>query len=142
MSTTTPVSQKRTAHPLDHLDYNAKTARRVAWEAFEFTITSPGQVEVANASYGHLKADHTYTVTIEDVDGVALPTECDCPADQHQDSDCKHKVALANIGGPIILNAALNATPCLAGLPACSGPVSGKILCFECYSAREKAARR
>lgn len=91
------------------LNYGSKTAKRVGWEAWGFTVIAPGRIEVANASYGYLKGDHTYTVTIENVDGAALPTECECPADQHHDPDCKHKVALASIGGPTVLNAALDA---------------------------------
>ena len=134
MSTTTPVSQKRTDHPLDQLNYSKKTARRVTWEAYEFTITSPGRVAVANASYGRLKDDHTYTVTIENVDGVALPAECECPADQHHDHACKHRVALASIAGPTILKAALNSSSCLDGLPGCVGPDGDEVQCFTCYS--------
>lgn len=143
MSTTTAVSQKPTATTaLDQLDYSKKTARRASWEAYEFTITNPGQIKVANASYGYLKGDHTYTVTVEDMDGVALPAECNCPADQHQDSACKHRVSVAAKGGPTLLSATLNASPCLAGLPACTGPDGDELPCFTCYSEREKSEGR
>jgi hypothetical protein len=40
--------------------------------------------------------------------GVAVPAECECPADVHRDPDCKHKVALAITGRPTVLNAALS----------------------------------
>ncbi|MFC4407839.1 SWIM zinc finger family protein [Haloarchaeobius iranensis] len=40
------------------------------------------------------------------VDGV--PTHCTCPADEHYDDACKHRVAVA-IRGPV-LNAAVDAT--------------------------------
>lgn len=137
MSTTTTTADKRTDSALDHLDYGAKTARRVTWEAYEFTITARHRVAVTNASYGYLKDDHTYTVTVEVVDGVALPAECTCPADQHHAPDCKHKVALASIGGRIILDAAINKNSCIAGLATCSGPNSDAFPCFECYSIWE-----
>lgn len=146
MSTTTPISQKRTDKILEHLDYSAKTARRVTWEAYEFTITAPGRVTVTNASYGYLRDDHTYTVTIEKVDGVALPAECDCPGYEHHygpngEAD-KHMVALATIGGSTILNAALNASSCLDGLAGCDGPNGEAFPCFTCYTVQEKAEGR
>jgi hypothetical protein len=94
--------------PATNLNFGRKTAKRVAWEAWEFTIIGPHLVEVTNASYGYLKDDHTYTVGVEDRDGAGVPAECDCPADIHHDADCKHKVALATIGGPTVLNAAIN----------------------------------
>jgi hypothetical protein len=40
--------------------------------------------------------------------GVAVPAECECKADLYSEEyDCKHKVALASIGGPTVLNAAV-----------------------------------
>ena len=92
---------------VDQLDFSAKTARRVTWEEWEFTVVGPHQVEVTNASYGYLKDDHSYLVGIEVRGGRALPVECQCPADIHHDQDCKHKVALAAIGGQTVLNAAV-----------------------------------
>ena len=89
------------------LDFDSRTSKRVTWEAWEFTVIGPHQIEVVNASYGSEKADHTYTVGIEDRDGVAVPSECNCPADLHREPDCKHRVALAAIGGPTVLDAAL-----------------------------------
>ena len=142
MSTTTPPSQKRTDHPLDLLDYSEKTAKRASWEAYEFTITAPRTIQVTNASYGLMKDRHTYAVTVEEVDGAALPAECECPGDQHHEQACKHRVAVATKGGQTLLNAALNASPCLDGLPGCVGPDGDELPCFTCYTEQEKAAER
>ena len=92
---------------VDELDFGSRTAKRVGWEAFEFSIVGPHQVEVINASYGFEKDDHSYTVGVEVRDGVAVPVECDCPADIHREPDCKHKVALATVGGSTVTNAAV-----------------------------------
>lgn len=105
MSSTTRTRQKRTA--VEHLSFNARTAHRVAWESWEFTIAGPHQVKVTNASYGYLKDEHAYVVGVEERMGVVVPAECECPADIHHESDCKHKVALATVGGPTVLNAAV-----------------------------------
>ena len=102
---------------VEQLDFGAKTARRVGWEAWEFSITGPHQVEVRNASYGFLKDDHTYVVGIEKRDGILVPIECDCPADVHGELDCKHKVALATVGGTTVLNAAVDFESPAAGFP-------------------------
>lgn len=98
------------------LSFGAKTAKRVEWEAWEFEITGPHQVEVTNASYGVEKEDHAYTVGIEKRGGLPVPAECNCPADIHRDPDCKHKVALATVGGPVVLNAAVDFENAAAGL--------------------------
>jgi len=100
---------------VEQLDFDAKTAKRVGWEAWEFAIAGPHQVEVTNASYGFLKEDHQYVVGIEKRGGVPIPAECDCPADVHREPDCKHIVALASVGGPTVLNAVVN---CEAEPPA------------------------
>jgi hypothetical protein len=92
---------------VDELEFGSRTAKRVGWEAFEFSIVGPHQVEVINASYGFEKDDHSYTVGVEVRDGVAIPVECGCPADIHREPDCKHKVALAAMGGPTVMNAAV-----------------------------------
>ena len=97
---------------VSYLNYGAKTAKRGSWEDWEFTVIGPHLIEVTNASYGYLKADHSYTVGVEVRDGVAVPAECECPADQFTENyDCKHKVALATVGGPTVLNAALDFEP-------------------------------
>lgn len=94
---------------VDQLSFTKKTAKRVAWEAWEFTIVGPHQVKVTNASYGFQKTDHEYVVDVEVRGGLAVPAGCDCPADIHTEKyDCKHKVALATVGGPTVLNAAVD----------------------------------
>lgn len=93
---------------VDELNFGKKTAKRVAWEAWEFTVVGPHQVRVTNASYGYLKEDHAYVVGVEVRNGRPVPAECECPADMyHEEYDCKHKVALAAIGGLTVLNAAV-----------------------------------
>lgn len=105
MSSKTTADEKTVA---DQLTFGPKTSKRVTWEAWEFTVVGPHRVRVTNASYGYLKADHTYTVGVEVRDGQALPAECDCPADTYREEyDCKHKLALATVGGPSVLNAAV-----------------------------------
>ena len=116
MKTDDPAAEKRTV--VDHLTFGSKTVKRVSWETWEFTVVGPHLVEVTNASYGYLKDDHSYVVGVEERDGLAVPVECDCPADIHHDPDCKHKVALATVGGETVLNAAVSfETPA----PASSG---------------------
>ena len=108
MSEKTATSEKCI---VDQLSFGAKTVKRVTWELWEFTIVSPYLVEVTNASYGVEKDDHAYTVGVEERDGLIVPSECDCPADLHYEDDCKHKVALATVGGKTVLNAAVNYSP-------------------------------
>lgn len=99
------AAEKRTA--VDQLSFGAKTSKRVGWEAFEFSVEAPYLVRVTNASYGFEKGDHSYLVGVEDRDGVPVPAECECKADRYNDDyDCKHKVALATVGGPVVLQAA------------------------------------
>ncbi|ELZ92884.1 hypothetical protein C440_12224 [Haloferax mucosum ATCC BAA-1512] len=91
------------------LNFGAKTSKRVSWESWEFAVEAPHLVRVTNASYGFEKADHSYLVGVEDRDGVLVPAECECPADKYNEEyDCKHKVALATVGGPVVLEAAVN----------------------------------
>lgn len=105
MENTTRSSEKRI---VEQLSFGAKTAKRVGWEAFEFTVESPHLVRVTNASYGVEKDDHSYLVGVEERDGLPVPAECGCKADQYRDDyDCKHKVALATVAGPVVLNAAV-----------------------------------
>ncbi|WP_218962307.1 SWIM zinc finger family protein [Halorubrum persicum] len=118
MRQNTSASEKRI---VEQLDFGPKTAKRVAWETWELTVVGPYQVEVTNASYGFEKDDHAYVVGVDERDGVPVPAECECPADVHRERDCKHKVALATVGGPVVLNAALafenDAAPSSDGLP-------------------------
>lgn len=103
---------------VEGLDFDKLTASRVAWEAWEFTLEAPGRVKVNNAAYGYLKADHSYTVLVEERDGLVVPSECECPADTHGESDCKHKVALATVGGPTVLEVAVNVEGAASASPA------------------------
>ncbi|AAG19403.1 SWIM zinc finger family protein [Halobacterium salinarum] len=92
---------------VNELNFGAKTSKRAGWEAWEFSIEAPHLVRVTNASYGFEKEDHSYLVGVKDRDGDLIPAECECPADKYNEEyDCKHKVALATIGGPVILQAA------------------------------------
>ena len=36
------------------LNFDTRTAKRVAWSEWEFTIVAPFEIEVCNASYGCL----------------------------------------------------------------------------------------
>lgn len=136
MATDTKPAEKRIA--VENLDFGAKTAKRVAWESWEFTVVGPHQVRVTNASYGFLKDDHSYTVGVDLRNGLASPAECECPADIHHDQDCKHKVALATVGGPTVLNAAVEAEASRDNkeLKADGGCEcdSDELPCFECYN--------
>lgn len=92
---------KQPAHPLTRLQTNQRTIKRAQYEAFEFSLTARG-ILVRNASHAK-PADHEYLVTIQD----GLPTSCECPADEHYEGACKHRVAIA-IRRPV-LDAALTA---------------------------------
>ncbi|SEO88733.1 SWIM zinc finger [Halorientalis persicus] len=106
MEANTTAADKRI---VNELNFGAKTSKRVGWEAWEFAIEAPHLVRVTNASYGFEKEDHSYLVGIEDRDGVLVPAECECPADKYNEEyDCKHKVALATVGGPVVLQAAVD----------------------------------
>ena len=151
MATNTESAEKRIA--LDHLNYGKKTAQRAAWEAWEFTVTGPGEIEVTNASYGYLKDRHSYAVKVAQAGGLAVPQTCECRADQYNELyDCKHKVALATIGGPTVLDAAL----AVASVPPADKPpretdndglrpdggcnCDGRDFpCFECYLTDRRA---
>jgi hypothetical protein len=105
MSSNDAATEKRI---VDQLSFGRKTAKRVTWEAWEFEIIGPQQIEVTNASYGFEKADHRYVVTVEDQGGLFVPDKCECPADQYNEEySCKHRVAVATIGGPVVLGAAM-----------------------------------
>lgn len=105
MEYSTTTADKRI---VEELNYGSKTAKRVGWEAWEFGVESPHLIRVTNASYGFEKADHSYLVGVEERDGLLIPAECECPADKYNEEyDCKHKVALATIAGPVVLQAAV-----------------------------------
>ena len=76
-------------HPLEHLTFSTRVAKRAQYEAFEFTLTDGGVV-VRNGSHPD-PSDHEYRVTVEG----GLPTHCECPADEQYEGACKHRVAVA-----------------------------------------------
>ena len=76
-------------HPLTRLEFSSRVAKRAQYEAFEFTVT-PAGVRVRNCSHANPE-DHEYLVTITD----GVPVRCQCPADEHYEGACKHRVAIA-----------------------------------------------
>lgn len=154
-------ASKREKTAVEYLKFGKRTAKRVAWEAWEFAVVGPHQVRVTNASYGYLKDEHAYTVGIKERDGIAVPAECGCPADLYNEEyDCKHKVALATIGGATVMDASLGVeapradtttttdetlrdrlddSPTREGCPhgdkRCGGPAGDVMPCFECFDA-------
>jgi hypothetical protein len=90
------------------------------------------------------------------VGGVIVPRECECPADRFSDDyDCKHKVALATIGGQVVMKAAapfpekslessnpVERTPVAdGGRPEnqkCECEELGELPCWPCYRAEHK----
>ncbi|WP_132056796.1 hypothetical protein [Halorussus amylolyticus] len=97
---------------VQELTFDGRTAKRVRWTEWEFTIDAPHKIRVTNASYGVEKFNHEYRVTVanhEDYDGLYIPLACDCPAFHFGDDDaaCKHMVAVAVCGGPVLLGAAM-----------------------------------
>ena len=105
------VMQSRQKRIVDRLGFGGMTAKRVAWGDWEFTVVAPGVVAVVNAAWGPEQATHTYHVTVapdEHDPTLFVPQECECPADDWRKAyDCKHKVALAVCGGPVVLGAAV-----------------------------------
>lgn len=89
------------------LDIDAKTAKRAAWECWEFTLVGSHQIKVRNRSWGADADDHEYIVGVAERDGLFLPSECECPADLYNDRVCKHRAACAVAGGPPLLGAAV-----------------------------------
>lgn len=105
METTQSETQKRI---VEQLNYGRKTEKRSTWEVWSFRVVGEQQVEVTNESYGFEKEEHQYVVEVEDRGGLFVPDTCECPADQYNEGyDCKHKVALASVGGPVVLGAAM-----------------------------------
>jgi len=76
-------------HPLDYLDAPTRILKRAQYEALTFELFETN-VLVRNESHADPE-DHEYFVTIED----CLPVSCTCPADEHYDNACKHRVAVA-----------------------------------------------
>ncbi|WP_324662337.1 hypothetical protein [Haloarcula sediminis] len=158
MQTDAETKQKRTV--VDRLSFDTKTAKRVAWSEWEFTVVAPFEIEVCNASYGYLKDEHMYRVM---VDQHGIPVSCDCPGFQHyyqpQGKCGKHMLAVAAIGGSTLLDAATafppQSTPsestdtvktdggtctvdpepdvCPNGNPGCDGHGGTDLECFDCF---------
>ena len=82
-------------HPLEQLEFPPRVAKRAQYEAFEFSVHSPG-VQVRNCSHADPSA-HEYLVTVR----AGVPTECTCPADETFEGACKHRVAVA-IRSPVL----------------------------------------
>ncbi|WP_049987281.1 SWIM zinc finger family protein [Halobellus rufus] len=137
---------ERNKSAVEYLNFGAKTSKRVTWESWEFTIEAPHLVRVTNASYGVEKDDHSYLVGVEDRDGVLVPAECECPADMYNEEyDCKHKVALAAVGGAVVLDAAAafshqsteSDESILAG--ECDCTILSDLPCWPCYQKGVRA---
>ncbi|QSG11815.1 SWIM family zinc finger [Halapricum desulfuricans] len=118
------------------MNFDTKTAKRVAWSEWEFTIVGPFEIEVCNASYGFKKRDHVYRVMIDE---QGEPVSCTCKGFKHyhgpNDRVGKHMLAVAAVGGPTVLNAAVDFDPAPAPVKAdggceCDGH---EFPCFECY---------
>lgn len=142
--------------------YSSVTAKRAKWEAWSFKIVGPSQVLVTNESYGNLKDDHSYVVTVSERGGDLVPAACECPANQHLKGPCKHRVALETIGGQVVLEAAQafsvsdernelladgggvnngprSARGCDNGQPGCLGHEGDVLPCFDCYKPEVRA---
>lgn len=74
---------------LDRLDVSIRALKRAQYEAFDFRLTDGG-VTVRNGSHAN-PDDHVYDVTVRD----GVPVACTCPADEHQETTCKHRLAVA-----------------------------------------------
>lgn len=57
-----------TFDPTQHvMGFNDKTMKRAKWEAYDFSLTESGNVEVVNSSYGvDEREDHVYHVVTDD----------------------------------------------------------------------------
>ncbi len=141
---------------LSQLQFDASTAKRAQWEAFEFTLEAPGLVRVTNGSYGDDSENHSYRVNVEN----GIPVACECKADTYQKGACKHRVAVA-IRGPVLSAGAHtpvvadggqlidagddgaiiteNPDACENGQVGCCGPDGDDLPCFPCYQTRERA---
>jgi len=75
--------------PLAELDPSKRVLKRAQYEAFQFSLYE-GNVLVRNESHADPE-NHEYRVTIED----GLPVSCECPADEHAEEACKHRVGVA-----------------------------------------------
>jgi hypothetical protein len=91
---------------LQELAFDTKTATRVAWSDWAFTVVAPFEIEVQNLSYGHLAEDHTYRVMIDE---QGVPVSCTCPGFEYHHGPNgrvgKHMLAVATVGGLTLLEA-------------------------------------
>jgi hypothetical protein len=110
MTTNDKTVKKRTV--VDQLSFDTKTAKRVAYSQWEFTIVGPYEIEVCNASYGYLKDEHAYRVMIDE---AGIPVSCTCKGFKHYHSPNgrvgKHMLAVATVGGRTLLGAAREFSP-------------------------------
>ena len=110
MKTNTDTVENSTV--LEQLAFDTKTAKRVAWSEWSFTIVAPFEIEVRNLSYGHLTEDHTYRVMIDE---QGMPVSCTCPGFEYHHGPNgrvgKHMLAAATIGGPTLLEASRAFSP-------------------------------
>ena len=93
-------------------------------------------------------SEHRYLIQV--IDGV--PTHCTCPADEHYNNACKHRIAVA-IRGPV-LDAAIETTVATDGGSSVSGggdvgidddsdcdcdSLPDGVPCWPCYRAGDAA---
>lgn len=101
---------------LNSLAHDTKTAKRIAYSQWEFTIAGPFEIKVCNASYGYLRDEHTYRVMIGE---AGTPVSCSCKRFKHYHNPNgragKHILAVATVSGQTSLDAArefsLHSTP-------------------------------
>jgi len=128
---------------LAQLEYTDRVAKRAQYEAFEFAVEE-GAVRVRNCSHED-PSEHEYSVTVTD----GRPTECTCPADEHYETACKHRVAVA-IREPVLDAATVRAVATDGGTTTERGTGSDpssndsacdcdalrdSFPCWECYRA-------
>ena len=110
METNTDTVENSTV--LEQLAFDTKTAKRVAWSEWSFTVVAPFEIEIQNLSYGHLADDHTYRVMIDE---QGVPVSCTCPGFEYHHGPNgrvgKHMLAVATVGGPTLLEAARAFSP-------------------------------
>jgi hypothetical protein len=76
-------------HPLERLDVPNRIRKRAQYEALTFELLETN-VLVRNESHADPE-NHEYLVEIEG----ELPVSCACPADEHYENACKHRIAVA-----------------------------------------------
>lgn len=74
---------------LDRLDVSTRALKRAQYEAVDFRLTDDG-VTVRSGSHAN-PDEHVYDVTITE----GVPIACTCPADEHHDTACTHRLAVA-----------------------------------------------